>query len=190
VVAQSLSDLVNFCTPVKFRSLRHLLSEGKYYEMTSLGEIKAEGLIEDHGATLIELTKRQNTRIYPKGTRVDSRSVSFCSFFLFSILFIVLSEYLSSPIPCSSISNYNPVPFWGAGCQMVSLNYQTNDTALQMNEALFRKNGGCGYVLKPPMLRSPHKVPFNPQKISFNESILFSTSARVRECMMQSSLKP
>lgn len=38
--------------------------------------------------------KRQMSRIYPKGGRVDS-------------------------------SNYMPQIFWNAGCQMVSLNYQT-----------------------------------------------------------------
>lgn len=42
--------------------------------------------------------KRQMSRIYPKGGRVDS-------------------------------SNYMPQIFWNAGCQMVSLNFQTPGTA-------------------------------------------------------------
>eukprot|EP00124_Ichthyophonus_hoferi_P001627 Ihof_evm4s90 gene=Ihof_evmTU4s90 len=51
-------------------------------------------------------------------------------------------------------SNYDPVPFWNCGVQMVALNYQKNDHAMQLNEAKFLMNGGCGYVLKPPYLRN------------------------------------
>lgn len=46
-------------------------------------------------------------------------------------------------------SNYDPIPLWLAGCQMVALNYQAHDKPLAFNRALFRANGQCGYVLKP-----------------------------------------
>ncbi|XP_032350873.1 1-phosphatidylinositol 4,5-bisphosphate phosphodiesterase eta-2 isoform X4 [Camelus ferus] len=46
-------------------------------------------------------------------------------------------------------SNYNPQPFWNAGCQMVALNYQSEGRMLQLNRAKFSANGSCGYVLKP-----------------------------------------
>ncbi|XP_045331310.1 1-phosphatidylinositol 4,5-bisphosphate phosphodiesterase eta-2 isoform X2 [Leopardus geoffroyi] len=46
-------------------------------------------------------------------------------------------------------SNYNPQPFWNAGCQMVALNYQSEGRMLQLNRAKFSLNGNCGYVLKP-----------------------------------------
>ncbi|XP_044524583.1 1-phosphatidylinositol 4,5-bisphosphate phosphodiesterase eta-2 [Gracilinanus agilis] len=46
-------------------------------------------------------------------------------------------------------SNYNPQPFWNAGCQMVALNYQSEGRMLQLNRAKFNANGNCGYVLKP-----------------------------------------
>ncbi|XP_044770307.1 1-phosphatidylinositol 4,5-bisphosphate phosphodiesterase eta-2 [Neomonachus schauinslandi] len=46
-------------------------------------------------------------------------------------------------------SNYNPQPFWNAGCQMVALNYQSEGRMLQLNRAKFSANGNCGYVLKP-----------------------------------------
>ncbi|KAH9402526.1 1-phosphatidylinositol 4,5-bisphosphate phosphodiesterase delta-4 [Tyrophagus putrescentiae] len=46
--------------------------------------------------------------------------------------------------------NYDPLPHWRAGAQMISLNYQTTDTSpMALNEALFEGNGRCGYVLKP-----------------------------------------
>ncbi|XP_049631251.1 1-phosphatidylinositol 4,5-bisphosphate phosphodiesterase eta-2 isoform X2 [Suncus etruscus] len=46
-------------------------------------------------------------------------------------------------------SNYNPQPFWNAGCHMVALNYQSEGRMLQLNRAKFSANGSCGYVLKP-----------------------------------------
>ncbi|XP_016853976.2 1-phosphatidylinositol 4,5-bisphosphate phosphodiesterase eta-2 isoform X8 [Anolis carolinensis] len=46
-------------------------------------------------------------------------------------------------------SNYNPQPFWNAGCQLVALNYQSEGRMLQLNRAKFNANGNCGYVLKP-----------------------------------------
>ncbi|NXU36908.1 PLCH2 phosphodiesterase, partial [Drymodes brunneopygia] len=46
-------------------------------------------------------------------------------------------------------SNYNPQPFWNAGCQLVALNYQSEGRMLQLNRAKFSANGNCGYVLKP-----------------------------------------
>ncbi|XP_041117060.1 1-phosphatidylinositol 4,5-bisphosphate phosphodiesterase epsilon-1-like isoform X3 [Polyodon spathula] len=49
-------------------------------------------------------------------------------------------------------SNPNPVMFWLHGIQLVALNYQTDDLAMHLNAAMFEANGGCGYVLKPPVL--------------------------------------
>jgi len=50
--------------------------------------------------------------------------------------------------------NLDPLPHWCAGSQMVALNMQTNDLPMQLNAALFRIDGGFGYVLKPPELRT------------------------------------
>ena len=49
-------------------------------------------------------------------------------------------------------SNYNPVLAWALGCQMVALNFQTNDNNLILNDGRFRQFGQCGYVLKPQSL--------------------------------------
>mmetsp|Transcript_19520 Transcript_19520/g.29370 ORF Transcript_19520/g.29370 Transcript_19520/m.29370 type:complete len:949 (+) Transcript_19520:87-2933(+) len=46
-------------------------------------------------------------------------------------------------------SNYNPILAWSMGCQMVALNFQTNDSPMILNDGRFRQNGSCGYVLKP-----------------------------------------
>ncbi|XP_043115233.1 1-phosphatidylinositol 4,5-bisphosphate phosphodiesterase delta-1b isoform X1 [Puntigrus tetrazona] len=50
-------------------------------------------------------------------------------------------------------SNYNPVPLWNAGCQIVALNFQTPCPEMDLNQGLFLQNGQSGYNLKPSYLR-------------------------------------
>uniref|UniRef100_A0A672SZD4 Phosphoinositide phospholipase C n=1 Tax=Sinocyclocheilus grahami TaxID=75366 RepID=A0A672SZD4_SINGR len=50
-------------------------------------------------------------------------------------------------------SNYNPVPLWNAGCQIVALNFQTACPEMDLNRGLFLQNGQSGYNLKPSYLR-------------------------------------
>ncbi|XP_052471679.1 1-phosphatidylinositol 4,5-bisphosphate phosphodiesterase delta-1b isoform X1 [Carassius gibelio] len=50
-------------------------------------------------------------------------------------------------------SNYNPVPLWNAGCQIVALNFQTPCPEMDLNQGLFLQNGRSGYILKPSFLR-------------------------------------
>ncbi|KAJ7324639.1 hypothetical protein JRQ81_017659 [Phrynocephalus forsythii] len=49
-------------------------------------------------------------------------------------------------------SNFNPLPYWNVGCQLVALNYQTDGRVMQLNQAKFRMNGNCGYILKPQQM--------------------------------------
>nr|KAF6475674.1 phospholipase C eta 1 [Rousettus aegyptiacus] len=56
-------------------------------------------------------------------------------------------------------SNFNPLPYWNAGCQLVALNYQSEGRMMQLNRAKFKTNGNCGYVLKPQQMC---KGTFNP----------------------------
>ncbi|KAF5282144.1 hypothetical protein FQR65_LT02841 [Abscondita terminalis] len=62
-------------------------------------------------------------------------------------------------------SNYMPQVFWNAGCQMVSLNFQTSDLPMQLNQGKFEYNGNCGYLLKPDFMRRSDRI-FDP----FSES--------------------
>ncbi|XP_034286292.1 1-phosphatidylinositol 4,5-bisphosphate phosphodiesterase epsilon-1 isoform X1 [Pantherophis guttatus] len=48
-------------------------------------------------------------------------------------------------------SNPHPLLFWLHGVHLVALNYQTDDLPLHLNAAMFEANGGCGFVLKPPV---------------------------------------
>ncbi|XP_022086672.1 uncharacterized protein LOC110977130 isoform X2 [Acanthaster planci] len=50
-------------------------------------------------------------------------------------------------------SNYSPIIYWAFGIQMVALNYQTEDTNLITNKAMFEQSGNSGFVLKPANLR-------------------------------------
>ncbi|XP_078702171.1 1-phosphatidylinositol 4,5-bisphosphate phosphodiesterase delta-1-like isoform X3 [Branchiostoma floridae x Branchiostoma belcheri] len=53
-------------------------------------------------------------------------------------------------------SNMDPHVFWAAGCQIVAMNYQTPCDQMDLNLGRFRQNGGCGYVLKPDVLRKDY----------------------------------
>jgi hypothetical protein len=48
--------------------------------------------------------------------------------------------------------------FWNAGCQLVALNFQTPDIGMQLNQGWFEHNGGCGYLLKPDIMRRPDRT--------------------------------
>ncbi|XP_019960064.2 1-phosphatidylinositol 4,5-bisphosphate phosphodiesterase delta-1 isoform X1 [Paralichthys olivaceus] len=50
-------------------------------------------------------------------------------------------------------SNYNPVPLWNAGCQIVALNFQTTCPDMDVNQGRFLVNGKSGYILKPAYMR-------------------------------------
>ncbi|XP_044030535.1 1-phosphatidylinositol 4,5-bisphosphate phosphodiesterase eta-2 isoform X2 [Siniperca chuatsi] len=56
-------------------------------------------------------------------------------------------------------SNFNPQPYWNAGCHMVAMNYQTEGRMLELNRAKFSSNGNCGYILRPKCMC---KAAFNP----------------------------
>ncbi|XP_038720922.1 phosphoinositide phospholipase C 2-like isoform X4 [Tripterygium wilfordii] len=51
-----------------------------------------------------------------------------------------------------SSSNYNPFVGWMHGAQMVAFNMQGYGKYLWIMQAMFRANGGCGYVKKPDFL--------------------------------------
>ncbi|XP_012935284.1 1-phosphatidylinositol 4,5-bisphosphate phosphodiesterase gamma-1 isoform X2 [Aplysia californica] len=63
-------------------------------------------------------------------------------------------------------TNYNPVPMWNCGCQMLALNYQTPDRAMQLNQGRFLMNGRCGYVLQPDVMRGEQYNPYEKKFLS------------------------
>uniref|UniRef100_A0A7N8XSH8 Phosphoinositide phospholipase C n=1 Tax=Mastacembelus armatus TaxID=205130 RepID=A0A7N8XSH8_9TELE len=62
-------------------------------------------------------------------------------------------------------SNYNPVPMWNVGCQIVALNFQTPCKEMYLNQGRFLPNGFCGYILKPEFQRNLSSQ-FNPNTLT------------------------
>uniref|UniRef100_A0A8C3A499 1-phosphatidylinositol 4,5-bisphosphate phosphodiesterase n=1 Tax=Cyclopterus lumpus TaxID=8103 RepID=A0A8C3A499_CYCLU len=125
-----LSAMVNYAQPVKFQSFDVAEDRNIHHNMSSFNESVGLGYLKTNAIEFVNYNKRQMSRIYPKGGRVDS-------------------------------SNYMPQIFWNAGCQMVSLNFQTPDLAMQLNQGKFEYNGSCGYLLKPDFMRRSDRT-FDP----------------------------
>ncbi|XP_064205262.1 inactive phospholipase C-like protein 2 [Anguilla rostrata] len=77
-----------------------------------------------------------------------------------------LTRVRPSPARVDS-SNPNPQDFWKCGCQLVAMNFQTPGLMMDLNVGWFRRNGGCGYVLRPAIMR---------EEVSF-------FSAETRDCV-------
>lgn len=118
-IAKEMSDLIVYCRSVTFNQERLRNRGFIFQEMSSFPETKAEKL----------MCQQENP-------------------FFLKYHTVQLSRIYPKGQRIDS-SNYNPVPFWNIGSQMVALNYQTPDKAMQINMGKFRENGGCGFILKP-----------------------------------------
>uniref|UniRef100_A0A8C5DYM2 Phosphoinositide phospholipase C n=1 Tax=Gouania willdenowi TaxID=441366 RepID=A0A8C5DYM2_GOUWI len=134
-LAKQLSDIVIYCKSVHFSGFEHARDNQDFYEMSSFKESKAFNLADT------------------SGTR------SFCHHNM---------DKLSRIYPAGSrtnSSNYNPVPMWNVGCQIVALNFQTPSKEMHLNQGRFLPNGFCGYILKPEFQRSLSSQ-FNPNTLT------------------------
>eukprot|EP00095_Tigriopus_kingsejongensis_P003368 snap_masked-scaffold153_size302544-processed-gene-0.0 protein:Tk03368 transcript:snap_masked-scaffold153_size302544-processed-gene-0.0-mRNA-1 annotation:"phospholipase beta isoform" len=125
-----LSSMVVYTQPMKFLGFDNSDRENIAAKMSSFPETSALGYLKTQALEFVKYNKRQLSRIYPKGSRVDS-------------------------------SNFMPQIFWNSGCQLVSLNFQTPDLPMQLNQGKFEYNGNCGYLLKPDFMRRNDKE-FDP----------------------------
>uniref|UniRef100_A0A8C2FY01 Phosphoinositide phospholipase C n=1 Tax=Cyprinus carpio TaxID=7962 RepID=A0A8C2FY01_CYPCA len=116
-----LSAMVNYAQPVKFQSFEVAEERNIHHNMSSFNESVGLGYLKTNAIEFVNYNKRQMSRIYPKGGRVDS-------------------------------SNYMPQIFWNAGCQMVSLNFQTPVIPVTLS---------CRYLLKPDFMRRADRM-FDP----------------------------
>ncbi|XP_053133883.1 1-phosphatidylinositol 4,5-bisphosphate phosphodiesterase beta-3 isoform X2 [Hemicordylus capensis] len=69
---EEMSTLVNYIEPVKFKSFEVASKRNKCYEMSSFVETKGLEQLTSSPMEFVEYNKKQLSRIYPKGTRVDS----------------------------------------------------------------------------------------------------------------------
>ena len=131
-ISQKLSDCVNYIHAVHFPGFDSD-TDAKYYHMSSFGEKKTMDLLEDPESALQFV--RYNTRQISRIYPGAARQDS---------------------------SNLKILPPWNAGCQIVALNYQTEDKQNFINAAKFADNGQCGYILKPYFLRFPTAIQYSP----------------------------
>ncbi|XP_060888050.1 1-phosphatidylinositol 4,5-bisphosphate phosphodiesterase beta-3 [Labrus mixtus] len=69
---EEMSGLVNYIEPVKFKSFEVANKRRKFFEMSSFVETKGMDTLKSSPIEFVEYNKNQLSRIYPKGTRVDS----------------------------------------------------------------------------------------------------------------------
>uniref|UniRef100_A0AAQ6IHN7 Phosphoinositide phospholipase C n=1 Tax=Anabas testudineus TaxID=64144 RepID=A0AAQ6IHN7_ANATE len=69
---EAMSSLVNYIQPNKFISFDNARKKNKSYVISSFVETKGEAMIAKSAVEFVEYNKRQMSRIYPKGTRMDS----------------------------------------------------------------------------------------------------------------------
>ncbi|XP_063300076.1 1-phosphatidylinositol 4,5-bisphosphate phosphodiesterase beta-1 isoform X2 [Pelobates fuscus] len=69
---EEMSNLVNYIQPVKFESFEASKKRNKSFEMSSFVETKGLEQLTKSPVEFVEYNKMQLSRIYPKGTRVDS----------------------------------------------------------------------------------------------------------------------
>ncbi|XP_058034768.1 1-phosphatidylinositol 4,5-bisphosphate phosphodiesterase gamma-1-like isoform X5 [Ahaetulla prasina] len=140
-IALELSELVVYCRPVPFDEEKIGTEKACYRDMSSFPETKAEKYANrSKGKKFLQYNRRQLSRVYPKGQRLDS-------------------------------SNYDPLPMWICGSQLVALNFQTPDKPMQLNQSLFMLGGRSGYVLQPEMMRDDVFDPFDKSSLKHVEPI-------------------
>uniref|UniRef100_A0A8C7HL23 1-phosphatidylinositol 4,5-bisphosphate phosphodiesterase gamma n=1 Tax=Oncorhynchus kisutch TaxID=8019 RepID=A0A8C7HL23_ONCKI len=130
-IALELSELVVYCRPVPFNEEKIGTERACFRDMSSFPETKAEKFAtRARGKRFLQYNRRQLSRVYPRGQRLDS-------------------------------SNYDPLPMWLCGSQLVALNFQTPDKPMQLNQALFMLGGGSGFVPQPDIMRDDTFDPFD-----------------------------
>ncbi|XP_061569839.1 1-phosphatidylinositol 4,5-bisphosphate phosphodiesterase delta-1a isoform X1 [Cololabis saira] len=110
---------------------------------------------------------RDNLNFYEMSSYKESKALNLAETSATSFIHHNMDK-LSRIYPAGSrtdSSNYNPVPMWNVGCQIVALNFQTASKEMQLNQGRFLSNGFCGYVLKPEFQRSLSSQ-FNPNTLT------------------------
>uniref|UniRef100_A0A4W6F7S3 1-phosphatidylinositol 4,5-bisphosphate phosphodiesterase gamma n=1 Tax=Lates calcarifer TaxID=8187 RepID=A0A4W6F7S3_LATCA len=130
-IALELSELVIYCRPVPFDEDKIGTERACFRDMSSFPETKAEKYVNKIKGKKFLQYNRLQL------SRIYPRG-----------------QRLDS-------SNYDPLPMWLCGSQLVALNFQTADKPMQMNQALFMLNGKSGYVLQPSIMRDENFDPFD-----------------------------
>ena len=96
---EEISNLVNYVTPVRFKSFHISEQRRRSFEMSSFDEKFAANLLKGNPFEFVKYNKFQTSRIYPKGTRyIDTFSCSLQNYTLFYLLGLI------APITCPTPS--------------------------------------------------------------------------------------
>ncbi|XP_018565095.1 1-phosphatidylinositol 4,5-bisphosphate phosphodiesterase gamma-1-like [Anoplophora glabripennis] len=134
-IAKEMSDLIIYCRSVNFNLEKAKQQGFTFCQMSSFPEHKAERIM-----------CQQEREFFLKYHQVQ-----------FSRVYPKAQRVASS--------NYNPINMWNCGSQMVALNFQTGDKPMQLNQAKFRNNGMCGYLLKPEFMFREGFDPFEKETL-------------------------
>ena len=77
---KAMSDLVHYIVPVRFVTFTRAEERNRSYEISSFSEDRAQTLIRDYAREFVAYNQRQLSRIYPRGTRIDSSNYNPYSF--------------------------------------------------------------------------------------------------------------
>ena len=67
-----LSSMINYIQSVHFAGFDEALEKGLNYQMSSFSETAALGYLKSQAVEFVDYNKKQFSRLYPKGSRVDS----------------------------------------------------------------------------------------------------------------------
>ncbi|XP_065898551.1 1-phosphatidylinositol 4,5-bisphosphate phosphodiesterase delta-4-like isoform X2 [Dysidea avara] len=159
------SKLISYCKDDAVGLSSSDIKFAQPYIMTDGKEVEEEFLCEDLNSLIVYLRSK---RINPWKWE-DQQKTTVCEMFSFdeskasskykdiNELLDCTERQLVRTYPVSSrmdSSNYDPIPMWNAGIHMVALNIQTYDNYMFLNQGKFQQNGGCGYILKPEVMRN------------------------------------
>jgi phosphatidylinositol phospholipase C beta len=88
---KAMSDLVHYVVPVRFTTFALAEERNRSFEMSSFSEDKAQSAIRDHAKDFLVYNQRQLSRIYPRGTRLESSNYHPYSFWTIGCQMVALN---------------------------------------------------------------------------------------------------